>query len=301
MSQFVDDLTVSIAQCREHMDGGIYEHWEDVPETYRKAIARGDGGEGNYDYFGMLQKGKSWVVHPLEGLQPHSFTAFQEVVGPLLLGVVLVKDLLRPAGPPLVQPVLFFDANGRMVEVHPSFPGSTYEDGNFPESILSLPEDLAKSWLWRTKGWRTPSEPFQGPMINRRLIGHPSSQWEPIEAILQSFDRLNWKRLMMKILDRFPEAVVTHYNPHDGSPHKWTSMRCFLDTRPADLSGPVGDQFFVLDEKRDQTVYHIHQGDIDDIRVLRDPCDAIDRYCAHVLRRLPGEFDFSRWSDPLID
>lgn len=301
MSQFLDELTVSVVHCRERMEGGVYNCWEDVPEMYRKLIVQGDGGEGNYDYSGMLQKGKDWVVHPLEALQPRSFTAFQEAVGPLCLGIMLIKDLLRPGGPPLVQPVLFFDAAGRMVEVHPTFPGSTYEDANFPDSLLSLPEDLANSWLWRTRGWRMPSKPFQGPMVNRRLIGHPSSQWEPVEAILQSFDRLNWKQLMMKIRARFPDAVVTHYNSHDGSPHEWTSMRCFLDTRPADLSGPVGDQFFVFDEKRDQTVYHIHQGDIDDIRVLRNPSDAIDHYCAHVLYGIRGEFDFSHWSDPLVD
>lgn len=299
MSHFLGSMSVSTEQYCSRMDGGIYESYKDVPGIYREVLEKGEDGEGTYDYMGMLERGKAWITQPLERLQPHSYGAFQAVVGPLLLGIVLIKDLLRPGGPPLVQPVLFFDASDRMIEVKATFPGDTYECGNFPKSLLSLPDDLAKSWLWRTKGWRVPSEPFQGPMINRRLIGHPMGGWLSLDGVLESYDRRRQKVLMSHMLERFPDAVVTLHNPHDASPYQWTSMRCFLDTRPADLGGPVGDQFFVFDQKRDQTVYHIHQGDIDDIRILRDPADAIDRYCAHVLRGLSGEFDFSPWSEPL--
>lgn len=301
MSRFFDSLSVSAEQYREEFNGGIYECYEDVPHEYRSRFEKNRLGARVGDFRGMLERGKEWIIEPLKSLQPHSYAAFQETVGSLLLGIVLIDDLLRPGTPPHVKLVLFFDASGRMVQVHPTLPGSTFESGRFIEPLLSLPSELSRSWLWRTGGWRVPSEAFQGPMVSRRLIRHPSSNWEPVEAVLQSFDPRNWKKLMAEVLNRFPDTVVTHYNPHDGRPHQWTSMRCFLDTRPADLSGPVGDQFFVFDEKRDQTVYHIHQGDIDDIRILRDPSNAIDRYCAHVLRGSPGEFDFSPWSDPLVD
>lgn len=302
MSQAMEMLCASTEQCRIEMDGGIYDRLEDVPDAYQSIfLERDSNGTRNYDYAGLLQHGKDWIIEPLRELQPHSFQAFQEVVGPLFLGIMLIADLVRPERPPIVRPIMFFDASGRMVEVHPTFPGNTYEEGEkaVPDSLQSLPDALAKSWLWRTRGWRMPSEPFQGPLINRRLVCHPMQGWSSVSDVLKTYDPKRWKWMMNSILGHFPDAVVTRYNPHDGNPYQWTSMRCFLDTRPSGLNGPMGDQFFVFDQKRDRTVYHIHQGDIDDIRILHDPADAIDRYCAHVLRRIPGEFDFSKWSEPL--
>lgn len=299
MARLLESSSVSTEQYRARMDGGIYTRYADVPESFRPSLERRRDGGRNYDFVGMLKHGKDWVVEPLQTLQPHSYQAFQEVVGPLLLGIVLIKDLMNPEGPPLVTPVTFFDAGGRMMHVLPAFAGGTYEEGNDTVygSLQSLPVALAKSWLWRTQGWRMPSAPFQGPLINRQLVCHPMQGWEPIEDILKTFDPKRWKWMMKGILALFPDAVVTLHNPHDGNPYQWTSMRCFLDTRPPGVNGPVGDQFFVFDLKRDQRVYHIHRGDVENIRILRDPADAIDRYCAHVLRRIPGEFDFSPWSE----
>ncbi|WP_123770748.1 hypothetical protein [Vulcaniibacterium tengchongense] len=301
MSHLLETKSVTSGEFRAGMDGGIYERYDDVPDAFRPRLERRRDGGKTEDYAGMLRRGKDWIVEPLKELQPYSYRAFQEVVGPLLLGIVLIKDLKNPDGPPLVTPVMFFDASGRMVQVRPAFAGGTYEDGRdtIRGTLQSLPAALARSWLWRTNGWRMPSEPFQGPLINRRLVCHPMQGWASIEDVLKTYDPKRWKWMMNTILKRFPDAVVTHYHPDDGSPSEWTQMRCFLDTRPPGVNGPVGDQFFVFDEHRDQTVYHIHRGDIDSIRILRDPADAIDRYCAHTLRRHPGEFDFSPWSEPL--
>lgn len=299
MSRFLEEMSVSREQYCARMDGGIYKCYEDVPEEYRCALMPGYRGvKRDYDYPGLLAKGKAWLIEPLRDLQPHSFEAFESAVGPLLLGIVLIDDLLRPENSPLIKPVLFLDACGRMIEIEAMPAQSTYEGGNDCAGTLpSLPSALSKSWLWRTGGWRVPSDAFQGPLVNRRLIGHPNGGWLPIDQMLKSYDRRGWKKMMSSILERFPDAVVTKHNPHDGSPYHWTSMRCFLDTRPVDLGGPVGDQFFVFDQKRDQIVYHIHQGDVEGVRVLHNPEEAIDRYCAHVLLRQPGEFDFLPWGE----
>lgn len=47
----------------------------------------------------------------------------------------------------------------------------------------------------------------------------------------------------------------------------------------------------------DQVVYHIHNGDIKRIRILHNPSEAIDAYCAHTLLRNPYRFDFMPWSE----
>lgn len=288
-----ETMGVSTEQCRARMDGGVYEHLRDVPEAYLSIIKWENGGR-NYDYTGMLNQGKEWIIAPLKNLQPHSFRAFQDTVGPLLLGIVLIKDLMNPEGPPLVAPVLFFDAAGRMIEVKPRFSGSTYEDGDDCfGSLLSLPDELAKSWLWRTDGWRIPSEPFQGPLVTRGLIGHPTSGWKDTDTYLDSLGHGWKKKYLPKIVGRFPDSVTNKNGI------KRFKFRCFLDTRPAGLGGPVGDQFFVCSTRQDQIVYHIRQGNVDDIHILRNPGEAIDLYCAHILLRHSGEFDFSPWSEPL--
>lgn len=300
LSHWLEAMSVSTEQYRARMDGGIYGRYEEVPDIYRPWLERRRDGGRAYDYVGVLNRGKDWLIEPLRTLQPHSFQAFQEVVGPLRLGIVLIKDLLNPEGPPWVTPVMFFDASGRMVEVQPELPGNTYEEGNDGfGTLLALPDALAKSWLWRVQGWRLPSEPFQGPLVNRRLVCHPMQGWRAIDDVLKTYEPKRWKWLMNHVKAQFPDVVVTHYHPDDGSPSQWVQMRCFLDTRPPDVNGPVGDQLFVFDERRDQVVYHIREGDVENMRILRDPVEAVDRYCAHVLRGIPGEFDFSPWSEPM--
>ena len=172
--------SVSTAQYVAEMSGGIFQHYEDIPAAIRPRLERRRDGGRAADFAGMLKHGKEWVIAPLKELQPRSHAAFQEVVGPLLLGIVLIKDLMNPDGPPLVTPVMFFDASGRMLQVRPTFAGCTYEEGvdTLRGTLQSLPAALAKSWLWRTEGWRIPGEAFQGPLVNRCMVRHPMQGWE---------------------------------------------------------------------------------------------------------------------------
>ncbi|MEG8146093.1 hypothetical protein G3N68_21895 [Xanthomonas hortorum pv. gardneri] len=277
----------------ERLNGGVYSKIDEVVGDYDFLDHYDVKGRKNLDYSGVLTRGKDWVLEPLRLLQPFSYMAFQEFCGDLFLGVMLIKDLMNPEGPRLPVEVLFFNVSGRMVEVFPTFPGSTYEDGNDCfGSLLSLPDGLAKSWLWRTDGWRIPGSVGEGPMTNRQLIGHPSSRWRDADTYLDSLGKGWKKKYLPKIKELFPDAV-TNINGV-----KRIKFRCFLDTRPVGVGGPEGDQFFVCSTRQDQVVYHVHEGDVGNLRVLRNPEDAIDRYCAHVLRRKAGQFDFSEWSEP---
>jgi hypothetical protein len=80
------------------------------------------------------------------------------------------------------------------------------------------------------------------------------------------------------------------------------ALRCFVDTRvPMTVRAPVGDQFFVHLARSDQTIYHVHRGDVEHLRIIRpdDVAECFDRWFAHVLSRTPGEFDFMPFSVPL--
>ncbi len=279
--------------CARFFDG-IYRSFEEIPEDWRALLsARVREGYG-YDEGLLLRRGLKWLIEPLETRQPYSFEAFREVAGELMIGCVDFSSSMHPLLTQKVGREVFFFAAGRMIDVYGCLEGETFEEGNDCfGSLLSLPDALAKSWLWRTGGWRVPSEPFQGPLINRGLIGHPSSQWQVTDGFLDSLGKGFKKKYMPGLLERFPD-MLTKTNGI-----KRYCLEAFLDTRLANNGGPVGDQFFVLTSRTDQTVYHVHQGDVGNLRVLHDPADAIDRYCAHVLRNKDGEFDFSPWSELL--
>ena len=274
----------------KYMDGGVYSDLDDIPINYKSFLYDQPDREVR-DFIGFLKGKKPWVIETLEQLQPLSFEVFQNKASPLFIGMRLYSDPRYPNKPQELILFLFFNVCERMIEVRPRFAGSTYEDGDDCfETLLSIPDDLARSWLWRTNGWRIPGELPEYVMTNRQLIGHPSSGWKDTDNYLDSLGRGWKKKYLSKIIERFPDTA-TNINGI-----KRYKFRCFLDTRPSNINGPVGDQFFVCSTRQDKIVYHIHRGDVDNIRVLHNPAEAIDRYCAHTLLRTPHEFDFMPWS-----
>ena len=294
ISSLLEDGGVSLEKFSNEMNGGFYKSFEEIPEEYRYCLLKDESGEENYDYNSFIINKKNWVIESLEHFQPHSFRVLKDKSGPLLLGIRLIGDPLRPHLAPNPNPYLFFNVCGRMIEVRPNFAGCNYEDGDDCfGSLQSIPEELAKSWLWRTDGWRIPSELPEYVMTNRQLIGHPSAGWKDTDDYLDSLGRGWKKKYLSKIVERFPDTA-TNINGI-----KRYKFRCFLDTRPSNINGPVGDQFFVCSTRQDKIVYHIHRGDVENIRILHNPAEAIDRYCAHTLLRTPSEFDFMPWSEPM--
>ena len=288
-----DSSGVSTDFYLKYMDGGIYSDLDSIPINYKPFLYDQPDREVR-DFVSFLKGKKEWVIETMEQLQPHSFEVFQSKASPLFIGMRLYSDPRYPDKPQELILFLFFDVCERMVEVRPRFAGSTYEDGDdCSGSLLSIPDELSRSWLWRTNGWRIPSELPEYVMTNRQLIGHPFSGWKDTDDYLDSLGRGWKKKYLSKIVERFPDTA-TNINGI-----KRYKFRCFLDTRPSNINGPVGDQFFVCSTRQDKIVYHIHRGDVDNIRVLHNPAEAIDRYCAHTLLRTPTEFDFMPWSEPL--
>jgi len=272
---------------------------KDIPQLEIDALKR-EGKE--YQIAALSKGGKSWLIEPLRSLQPKSFAALHEHASEFMVGFHWYssrgpfepeKDSLSISS--------FLVVRDRIISIRPSI--KAYEDEHLleefhcKESLLALPDALARTWLWRAGGWAIHSSLPGSVMVNRQLIGYPSGQWQSIGKLLRSFNSQWEKKYLPIVQNQIPDAVVTHYNPQNGSPTEWHSLRCFLDTRPEGLTGPYGDQFLVVDEHTDQIVYHIHNGDIGNIRILHNPGEAIDAYCAHALLRNPYRFDFMPWSE----
>lgn len=272
-------------------NGGIYRRFCDIPSMYASSIMADRGAAIER----IIDNGKSWLLETFKFYQPESYAVLTELGGDLLLGLSLVKNLLRPDGPDFVSPFLFIETPGGLVKIEPSIIGATFEDGNDSfGSILALPDGISKSWLWRTGGWKIPASIPDNPLLNRRLVAHPQASWVPVDKIIGSYGR-NSGELMAGLIRCVPESVVVRRNVHDCADYEWVSMRCFLDTREEGVQGATGDQLFVLDSKRDGLVYHINGGDVSDIGVLENPVKAVDLYSSRVLKGGEGELDFLSW------
>lgn len=289
----------SFTDIRQNYFEVICSRTEDVPQKEINELKR----ENNENYMAALSKGgKAWLIEPLHNLQPQSFAVLEEHASDYMVGFHWYGKFGLPVKDTMLTQH-FFEVCGRLLSLRAII--STYEEDSLfdkfycKESLQSLPDVLAKSWLWRTGGWAIHNSIPGSVMNNRQLIGHPSGQWSSIGKLLRSFNPSWEKKYLPVVQEQIPDTVVTHYNPHDGSPSEWHALRCFLDTRPEGLNGPCGDQFLVVDFHTDQTVYHIHDGDVKNIRILQSPSEAIDAYCAHTLLRTPGRFDFMPWSEPL--
>lgn len=243
--------------------------------------------------------GRELLLEPLRHLQPKSFAVLDQFASKYKMGF-LWNSIIPAPHLPKTNFVShgFFEVNGIVVFIGQPICPDKFFGGDDRAEVF--PETIANSWLKHGAGWGIGMFPF-GSTSFRQLIGNPYN-WQSLEGILSSFltpkDK-PWQEVLLPIVqDKVPNVYVTHYNPHDGSPSEWCSMRCFLDTRPHDLAGKCGDQFFVIDSSTDKVIYHIHDGDVENLRILRPETvgEVMDEYCAHTLLRTEGRFDFLPWS-----
>jgi hypothetical protein len=66
-------------------------------------------------------------------------------------------------------------------------------------------------------------------------------------------------------------------------------------------AGKEGDVFFVKNANgiQDGVIYHIKDADIENMRILSEPTEAIDLYCEHILLEKEGRFDFLPYTGPM--
>lgn len=67
----------------------------------------------------------------------------------------------------------------------------------------------------------------------------------------------------------------------------------FLDTRYEGAKNEKNTTLFVKTHLNDGIIYAIQNGDIENIKILINPTEAIDRYCEYVLMTGKTDFDFS--------
>lgn len=265
----------------------VYTSCDDIPPWLREAIFGSNVSGRVDDYYTPLKNGKEWLFELTKKFQPRT--------GSLLLsdGELYVRKIMV-SGDPLL--FMMLEVQGKVVLVNRSFYGSHFDDASYqekrrpPERCESLPPAIRDAYYSRFDGLNIPTTPSVG--IYTRLLPFPVHRpWQSWDGYLEEF-RGYKKKYLPWLEERIPNVKP------DSKYDVYTKFMMFLDTRP-DLKGKEGDVFFVKNHIQDGVIYHIKDADIENMRILENPEEAIDRYCEHVLLEKEGRFDFLQYGKSL--
>lgn len=267
--------------CRRFSECTLFSERDDVDDNM---------WESN-EYYDVMKGGKEWL---------YEFTSmYQPRVGKILLEGSYLYYLYNINSIPVqalnggidtfvsikrnVKGNNFSDTNNYWLE-HQKERGGTIRE-------YSLPKSIFKAYYYRFSGLGltilSKGEDFGG-FGGNILPLHSGSYWYSISNYLESLD-LGEKHLIF-IDSHFPDKLSRHSNMLEKD-DPYVGLMCFLDTR-VDRSKKEGDVFFVKTEVQDKIIYHIKDGDVENMRILSGYQEAIDRYCEHVLLGKEGRFDF---------
>jgi hypothetical protein len=158
------------------------------------------------------------------------------------------------------------------------------------QRYLSLPLPIREAYYNRFDGLNIPKGAVVG--ASSRILPFPIWRpWQSWDHYLEGF-RGYKKKYIPWLEERIPGMKMT--------PDAWsyTSFMMFMAAGP-NPAGKEGDVFFVKNNIQDGVIYHVKDADIENMRILSEPAEAIDRYCEHILLERDGRFDFLPYTSPM--
>lgn len=268
---------------------------------YEEVFVRELGTGRQYDYYTPFKKGKEWLFELTCLHQPRTGKLLSEGSDLFLIAYkfqnkIMFQMGLEVQGKTLLIPRGLWGSNVSDWDEHGGIDPSRISTFDF---YHSLPRPLADAYWNRFDGINLPPKPVTGVshwMLPRAM----GINWEILPHFLTDRYRGYAKKLLPWFDERFP-----HLKPkRKGDPYY--DFRCMLETLPSDqtrsykeVSTSGIDSLWVEIGAKVPLVYLVTNGEIDKMRVLTDPVEAVDRYCEHVLLNRIEPFDFYQFSRPL--
>jgi hypothetical protein len=269
---------------------GIWQRAEDVPSGLREIMLVECNKD---DYFTPLHDGKKKLFEGLCRYQPRTGKLLMDA-GPLLLRAIHMENYPKDY---TAKWLLNFglEVKGQMVMVERLFHGRNLNDPEYkkrdPISLeWSLPTALREAYYTNFSGMNLPESPVVS--VFGRFLPKNINNWALWDQYLGQF-RGYKKKYIPWLEERLPLV-----KPSKPSKYGYFDFRCFLESLPDEKTGEV-DYLWVKSFHEDGTVYHIRGKDVENMRILTEPAEAVDRYCEHVLLRKPGSFDFLEFTSEL--
>ena len=281
------NFEVSIEQALERFDGAhlIKEPAEITPKI--RTYFYGSNPQ-NYDFLTPFKKGVDWTFEPLLKHFPNTYS------------VLTIGTKFRLVHRPHIfkDYILFLEVDGRLFSLNRLPYGRNPDDNGYSKNlgfqIAALPRELSNAFYNRFDGLCILRD-VERISFQSFLLPKMRSSWASLDEMAERHT-LDKNDLNQRFESRFPISQ----NSKDGS--NFFNMSSFLSTyidNPNDKdSRLLGDYFFVKLHNTDQKIYHIKDGDYKNMRVLTDYCQAIDQYCAHIILRKRGRFDFLPYTTP---
>jgi hypothetical protein len=234
-----------------------------------------------------IKNGKHWLFELTAKHQPKT--------GELLLSNSNLSLYCHPKGEGASRH-LVVNIKDKAIIISRSFFGNNPSDADYFLSklsrnrLMSLPIEIREAYYWRFDGMDIPVTAAVG--VYSRLLPFPIGRpWQSIDNYLKALK-----------LDKKWLPIFAKWNPllppiKQGE--AWTNFMCFLDTRPT-LSGLKGDVFFVNTTIINSPIYHIHDGDIKNMKILKNYKEAIDEYCYNLLLNNRHLFDFTKYDEEYL-
>lgn len=264
-----DDVSVG------DVDGGLYREWQ------RRVLTLGLRG-----WFDTLRE-----------LQPLSYAILTEPQSFVLAGYRRFFDNHPGHEKHLIRSKVALIVRDRAIKLRPYYTERPEEVGVAGFVGDALPEVLMRSWWYRTAGYqivRSVPEPIHENA--QPLLQYPGCG-TGVNDLVAALGQKAKRKHMPLLKEMFgAEAVTKVYQTGR------VAFLCILDTRvPETVARECGDQLFVHMARKDQTVYHVRACRFDQMKKLNPAtlAECFDRYFAHVLGRVPGEFDFAPYLLPL--
>lgn len=283
---------------------GCWTHTSEFSGEVKDSIFRSKNRE--FDYYTPMAKGKEWLFDLTCKHQPRTGALLMEG-GPLFLRATK-SNSERPPGLDMG-----LEVHGKVVLIRRDFWGNNLSDPGYQANIdqitafltkrdgkpnraeqrqLSLPLPIREAYYTRFDGMDIPANAVVG--IHTRLlpflVGRPWQSWDHYLGNFRGYK----KRYVPWLEERIPGMKKRP------TARAYTSFMMFMAAGP-NPAGREGDVFFVKNNEtqQDGVIYHIKDADIENMRILSEPAEAIDRYCEHVLLEREERFDFLPYTSEL--
>ena len=272
-------FSITIDDVRQN-GGTVCENLLEAPEVPQKDYSEPD-------FLTPFRNGVHWTFEPLKNSFPKTYKSLVKETRFFLITYNHLK------GNPYE---LVLEHKRGLIKVGRRSLGHNPSDESYkPEhdSLKALPKEIMQAFYNR----------FDGLGVVRRLGYELFDFLLPLSrSTTRSFDEmaerynLHSNELYLKMQSRFPISKRTP------DAHTFFFMSAFLSTHADNPEEPEtrlnGDYLFVKHHIHDNEIYHIKDGDYENMKVLDNYVEAIDRYCEHILEERPGRFDFLPYTKP---
>jgi len=277
----------------EYSEYIFWQKYEDISENLLQILKEDIyKNENSYDILTPFKEGgKDWLLKYVYKYQPRTGKILKEN-SKLFGGVDLDTKLEYTKEGELGNTFLGLECSNTIIEIERDFYGNNLCDKEENKTIskeinryYSLPEKIKMAYFYKFSGFGTSG-------IGSVL---PCNSWDSFDGYMDSYKipkgkQKRWYKWMEQFMPKFDLKSL------GGT---CTDFMSFLDTRYEGNENEIETTLFVKTHLKDGIVYAIQNGDIENMKILSNPAEAIDRYCEYVLTMHKTDFDFTPYFEEL--